>query len=89
MITEVYADTVGRVDFAAGVVRFELVSLEPREGTQGKMEVRQRIVMPVEGFLSALNTMGDLVNKLVGAGVLRRGEQPAAVTAAAAEPAKT
>lgn len=75
MVAEVFADGVGRVDFVSGVVRIELVSLEPAESGQGKMEVRQRIVMPVDGFLHSLNTMGDLVNKLVEAGVLKRNEQ--------------
>ena len=74
MVAELFADTVGRVDFVSGVVRIELVSLEPAESGQGKMEVRQRLVMPVDGFLHSLNTMGDLVNKLVDAGVLKRNE---------------
>ncbi|BAE52338.1 hypothetical protein amb3534 [Paramagnetospirillum magneticum AMB-1] len=75
MVSEIFADGVGRVDFVSGVVRIELVSLEPTESGQGKMEVRQRIAMPVDGFLHSLNTMGDLVNKLVEAGVLKRNEQ--------------
>lgn len=77
MTTEVFADTVGRIDFAAGVVRFELVSLEPAGEGAGRMEVRQRIAMPIEGFLSAMNTMSGLVNKLVDAGVLQRQTRPA------------
>ncbi|WP_096703485.1 hypothetical protein [Magnetospirillum sp. 15-1] len=77
MVSEIFADGVGRVDFVSGVVRIELVSLEPTESGQGKMEVRQRIAMPVDGFLHSLNTMGDLVNKLVEAGVLKRNEQTA------------
>ena len=72
MTTEVFADTVGRMDFASGVVRFELVSLEPAESGSGRMEVRERVCMPLEGFLSAFNTMGNLVNRLVEAGVLQR-----------------
>ena len=75
MVTEIFADGVGRVDFVSGVVRIELVSLEPTDSGQGRMEVRQRIAMPVDGFLHSLNTMGDLVNKLVEAGVLKRNEQ--------------
>jgi hypothetical protein len=85
MAAEIFADTVGRVDFVNGVVRMELVSLEPTDAGQGRMEVRQRVVMPVEGFLGALNTMGDLVNKLVDAGVLKRGEAAKTVAAAPAE----
>jgi hypothetical protein len=74
MVAEVFADGVGRVDFAGGVVRIELVSLEPIEGGQNRMDVRQRVVMPIDGFIQALSTMGDLVNKLVEAGVLRRND---------------
>ncbi|SEH33620.1 hypothetical protein [Magnetospirillum fulvum] len=74
MTAEVFADGVGRVDFSGGIVRIELVSLEPTEEGQGRLEVRQRVVMPVDGFLKSLTTMGDLVNKLVDAGVLRRND---------------
>jgi hypothetical protein len=79
MAAELFADTVGRVDFAAGVVRFELVSIEPGAGENGqnRMEVRQRVAMPIEGFLATLNTMSELVNKLVEAGVLQRQTPPA------------
>ena len=72
MTTEIFADTIGRVDFAAGVVRFDLVSLEPAADGPARMEVRQRVAMPIEGMLTAMGTMGNLVNKLVEAGVLRR-----------------
>ncbi|CCG40315.1 conserved hypothetical protein [Magnetospirillum molischianum DSM 120] len=74
MTPEVFADGVGRVDFSGGIVRIELVSLEPTEEGQGRLEVRQRVVMPVDGFLKSLMTMGDLVNKLVEAGVLHRND---------------
>ena len=72
MVREVFADSIGRVDFSAGVVRIELVSLDPAAEGGQKMEVRQRVVMPLEGFLQSLTTMGDLANKLVEAGVLKR-----------------
>jgi len=85
MANELFADTVGRIDFAAGVVRFELVSLEPGESGQNRMDVRQRVAMPLEGFLSALSTMSNLVNKLVEAGVVRQ-TPTAAAPEAAAEP---
>ena len=87
MMAELFADTIGRIDFAAGVVRFELVSIEPTEGGQNHMEARQRVVMPLEGFLSALSTMGNLVNKLVEAGVVR-ANPPAAEPAPAATKGK-
>ena len=85
MVNEVFADGIGRIDFAAGVVRFDLVSVEPGEGGQNRLEPRQRVVMPLEGFLATLNTMGNLLNKLVEAGVVRQNP-PAVQPDGAAEP---
>ena len=84
MANEVFADGIGRIDFAAGVVRFDLVSVEPGEGGQSRLEPRQRVMMPLEGFLAAINTMGSLVNKLVEAGVVTR-QAPKADAEAPAE----
>lgn len=80
MIPEIFADGVGRIDFAGGVVRIELVSLDPAAQGPERNEVRQRIVMPLEGYLQAINTMGDLVNKLVEAGLLKRNESASGPT---------
>jgi len=77
MVPEIFADGVGRVDFTAGVVRIELVSLDPAAQGAERAEVRHRVVMPLEGYLQSLNTLGELVNKMVAAGVLKRNE-PAA-----------
>ena len=75
MTDEVFADMVGRIDFVAGVVRMELVSMEPVEGSdQGRMQVRQRVIMPIEGFVKSLETMANLATKLVDAGLIRRDE---------------
>jgi len=81
MTNEVFADGIGRIDFAAGVVRFELVSVEPGEGGQTKLEARQRVIMPLEGFLATIGTMSSLVNKLVDAGVLRQNANAPAAAA--------
>lgn len=74
MANEIFADTVGRVDYSGGVVRVELVSIEPSDmdGEETRMEVRQRILMPMDGFLHAFGTLGELVDKLVKAGVVAR-----------------
>ena len=74
MTKETFADTVGRIDYTGGVIRAELVSLEPVEGSEdeARMAVRQRIVMPMDGFLHAFGTMGNLVQKLIESGVVVR-----------------
>jgi|GEM_PF-3997623 len=86
MVTdEIFADTIGRVDFANGLVRIELASVEPAEssGTAGSgvvLKARKRLIMPLEGFLHTFATMGELLGKLEAAGVIRRQETPAAGT---------
>ncbi len=74
MTKEIFADTVGRIDYTGGVIRAELVSMEPIEGKEdeARMEVRQRVVMPMDGFLHAFGTMGNLVQKLIESGVVVR-----------------
>ena len=43
------------------------------------MTPRQRVIMPVDGFLHAYGTMSALVDQLAKSGAIKRtGEQPAA-----------
>lgn len=71
---EVFADGLGRIAFHSGVVRFELVSIElPESGEEAPNSavVNQRVVLPLEGFLRAYQTMGELVQNLTKAGVIK------------------
>ena len=72
---EIYADGIGQIHFAGNMVRYDFVTLQPEE--DGKAPTPQsnvRVIMPPQGFLSALNSMQQLVDKLVEAGVLRKNE---------------
>lgn len=72
---EVFADGIGQIHFAGGMVRFDFVTLQPEEG--GKSPVPQscfRVIMPPQGFLSAFNSMQQLIDKLVEAGVIQKNE---------------
>ena len=72
---EIFADGIGQIHFAGNMVRFDFVTLQPAE--EGQAPVAQsnvRVIMPPQGFLSALNSMQQLVDKLVEAGVLRKNE---------------
>ena len=76
---EIFADGIGQVHFAGGMVRFDFVTLQPAE--DGKAPVPQsnvRIIMPPQGFLGAFNSMQQLIEKLLEAGVLQKNEAPAA-----------
>ncbi len=72
---EIFADGIGQIHFAGGMVRYDFVTLQPE--AEGKAPVPQsnvRIIMPPQGFLSAFNSMQQLIDKLLDAGVLQKNE---------------
>ena len=72
---EIFADGIGQVHFAGGMVRFDFVTLQPAE--EGKAPVPEsnlRIIMPPQGFLGAFNSMQQLIDKLLEAGILQKNE---------------
>ena len=73
--TEIFADGVGQIHFAGGMVRYDFVTLQPGEnGAAPTPIVNERIIMPPQGFLSAFNSMQQLIDKLLEAGVLQKTE---------------
>ena len=73
---EIFADGIGQIHFAGGMVRYDFITLQPEE--EGKTPVPQSnisIIMPPQGFLGAFNSMQQLIDKLVDAGVLRKNEK--------------
>ena len=60
MTAEIFMDVIGGINFSAGLVRMDLTSRD----SDGNAEVRQRLVMPIQGFLAALTTMTALAEKL-------------------------
>lgn len=74
---ELFADGVGEISLVGGMVRIDWVSLSATEkdaSGQPALEVRQRMVLPPEGFLRVFSAMEDLVKQLVDAGVIRKNE---------------
>ncbi|MPM24172.1 hypothetical protein SDC9_70653 [bioreactor metagenome] len=72
---EIFADGIGQIHFAGAMVRFDFVTLQPE--AEGKAPVPQaslRIIMPPQGFLNAFNSMQQLIDKLLEAGVLQKNE---------------
>ncbi len=75
---EIFADGIGQIHFAGNMVRFDFMTLQPAE--DGKAPVPQanvRVIMPPQGFLGAFNSMQQLIDKLVEAGVLQKNEKAA------------
>jgi hypothetical protein len=89
MVPEIYVDGIGRIGFADGMVRIELVSVPPPEpGREGESqpEPRARIVMTPHGFLSSLQSLHSLLKKLEAAGVVKRNAQQGGLPAAPKSP---
>ena len=73
---EIFADGIGQIHFAGGMVRYDFVTLQPEES--GKAPIHQsnvRVIMPPQGFLAAFNSMQQLIDKLVEAGVLQKNQK--------------
>ncbi|MHB9139520.1 MAG: hypothetical protein ACYC4Q_08960 [Victivallaceae bacterium] len=79
--TEIYADGIGQIHFAGGMVRFDFVTLQP--DANGKKEpvplCNERIVMPPQGFLNGFNSMQNLIDKLLEAGIVKKNDNAVAV----------
>ena len=70
---EIFADGIGQIHFAGGMVRFDFVTLQPEaDGKAPTPEANIRIIMPPQGFLSAFDSMQQLIDKLLDAGVLKK-----------------
>jgi hypothetical protein len=79
MLNEIFFDGIGEILITGSVVRLDLVSLSPSEkGPDGqpKAEFRQRVVMPLEGFIHSLGILEKATQKLIEDGRIKRTETP-------------
>jgi hypothetical protein len=76
---ELFADRVVNIAVTGGLIRIDFASLEelPTKTEEGKYAVRQRVVMPLDGFAGSVRMMEAVLKKLVDDGVLKRQEAPA------------
>lgn len=72
---EIFADGIGQLHFSGGMVRYDFVTLNPTENSKNpEVRVSTRIIMPPQGFLNTFNSMQQLIDKLIDAGVLTKNE---------------
>ncbi len=72
---EIYADNIGQIHFVGNMIRFDFATLQPtEEGKAPTAESNVRVIMPPQGFLSAYNSMQQMINKLLEAGVLKKND---------------
>lgn len=89
MSEELYIDRIGDVVITGMVIRFNLMAIDPTQrddNNQPLSTVRQRVVMPIDGFLRAAQTLSGTLPKLEEIGVIRKNQKPE--SAAAVDPAE-
>jgi len=93
MTPELFADRIVEIAVTGSVVRLDLGSFSTTlkdTNNQPQLELRQRIVMPAEGFIQSFALMTKLMQDLEKRGLIRRadaaGAQADATAAAPATP---
>ena len=80
MNREIFADGISAVHVTGNLVRIDLMTVQPQlksKDGQPVVEVNQRIIMPLEGFVQSLGVQDNIVKQLIEAGLLKKDEQPA------------
>ena len=83
MNREIFVDAISAVHVTENLVRLDLMTLQPHlqsENGQPVVEVNQRLIMPLDGFVQSLAVQEELLKKLIAAGVLQVNSQVAGKT---------
>ena len=85
----IFADGMESISFTEGLIRMDLYNLaSPKNGENTatpKHEVDQELIMNPQGFIRAFAAMERLVNQLVDAGLIKRGNNQNPQNAPAAQ----
>ncbi|HMO15814.1 MAG TPA: hypothetical protein PKD64_06855 [Pirellulaceae bacterium] len=71
---EIFADGVGEITLSGGMVRMDFFTIVGKGESENvpRVRVKNRVILPPDGFLRSFTAMEDLVKKLVDAGVIKR-----------------
>lgn len=72
MKEQLYIDGFKEIHFIGGMVRAQMFVLEPPAEGEATQADAGQLVMNPQGFISALNAMQQLADRLIEAGVLQR-----------------
>ena len=77
MNQEFFADGISSIHITGNLVRIDFASVQPQtknKSGQPIIEVNRRLIMPIEGFLKAIELQEGVVKQLVETGVLKVSE---------------
>lgn len=75
MNKEIFADGISAVHITGNLVRIDLMTVQPHlksDNDQPVVEINNRIIMPLEGFVQSLSVQDNMVKQLIDAGVLKK-----------------
>ena len=81
MNQEIFADGISAIHVTGGLVRIDLMTVQPHlksDNGQPVLDVSQRLIMPLEGFVQSLAVQENIVKQLIEAGVLKQQDPEAA-----------
>jgi hypothetical protein len=88
MDQEIFADGISSIVLEGGVMRIDLMSIIPGQrdkDSKPQMAFRQRIVMPVEGFINSYKIFQEIMLKMEQSGLIARQTVKSSGTQAAGE----
>lgn len=73
---ELYADTIDEIHFTGNMVRLDFGTVQPPESEDKEPTIKRhfRVIMPLNGMFSSMDSMQGLIDKLVNAGVIQKKE---------------
>ncbi|MBP2659624.1 MAG: hypothetical protein H6Q69_2656 [Firmicutes bacterium] len=72
---EIFADGISAVHVTGNLVRIDIMTVQPHlKSNNGKpvVDISQRIIMPLEGFVQSLMVQENIVKQLIETGVLNK-----------------
>jgi len=81
MNKEIFADGISSVHVTGNLVRIDLMTVQPHlksDTGQPVVDISNRIIMPLEGFVQSLAVQENIVSQLIDIGVLKKNLSEAA-----------
>lgn len=75
MNKEIFADGISAIHITGNLVRIDFMTVQPQlksDTEQPVVDVNNRIIMPLQGFIQSLTVQDNIIKQLIDAGVLKK-----------------
>ena len=70
---EIYTDGLAQLHVVGNSVRMDFMTLEPKaDGQAPAQNIHTRVIMPIQAFLTAFDSIQKLLNKLESDGIIKK-----------------